>query len=133
MKQFMKLAMVIAGLWCCMAVNAHDFQRNGIYYNILKTKSVEVTFKGSSYFEYSDEYAGKVEIPETVTYNGKTYSVTSIGEFAFYGCTGLTSITIPNSVKTIGEWAFRDCKGITSIPIPNSVTSIGRGAFWNCN
>ena len=132
MKQFKKLAMLMAGLWCCIAVNAHDFQRNGIYYNILTTKSVEVTFKGSSYFEYSDEYAGKVEIPESVTYNGKTYSVTSIGQSAFFTCSGLTSITIPNSVKTIGEWAFRDCKGITSIAIPNSVTSIGEYAFQYC-
>ena len=109
MKQFKKLAMLMAGLWCCMAVNAHDFQRNGIYYNILKTKSVEVTFKGSSYHEYDNEYTGKAEIPESVTYNGNTYSVTSIGDRAFYGCTGLTSITIPNSVTSIGIQAFYGC------------------------
>lgn len=87
MKQFKKLAMAIAGLWCCMAANAHDFEVDGIYYNILTTAKVEITFKGSSYYEYDNEYTGKAEIPESVTYNGNTYSVTSIGDRAFYGYT----------------------------------------------
>ena len=59
-------------------------------------------------------------------------SVTSIGNSAFYNCTGLTSITIPNSVTSIGDNAFRYCSGLTSITIPNSVTSIGHSAFYNC-
>ena len=59
-------------------------------------------------------------------------SVTSIGYGAFYGCTGLTSITIPESVTSIGDFAFRGCTGLTSITIPNSVTSIGSGAFYGC-
>ena len=59
-------------------------------------------------------------------------SVTSIGSFAFYECTGLTSITIPNSVTSIGDWAFAYCRSLTSITIPNSVTSIGSDAFYGC-
>ena len=59
-------------------------------------------------------------------------SVTSIGNFAFRGCTGLTSIEIPNSVTSIGNSAFWNCTGLTSLRIPNSVTSIGNSAFWNC-
>ena len=59
-------------------------------------------------------------------------SVTSIGDFAFYGCTGLTSITIPNSVTSIEQWAFASCTGLTSITIPNNVTSIGLCAFIDC-
>ena len=60
-------------------------------------------------------------------------SVTSIGNYVFYDCTGLTSITIPNSVTSIGEWAFRDCERLTSITIPNSVTSIEEYTFRNCS
>ena len=59
-------------------------------------------------------------------------SVTSIGDYAFYGCTGLTSIDIPNSVTSIGSGAFSGCTGLTSITIPSSVTSIGSGAFSGC-
>ena len=59
-------------------------------------------------------------------------SVTSIGEYAFYYCRGLTSVTIPSSVTSIGEYAFYNCSGLTSISIPNSVTSIGSSAFYNC-
>ena len=59
-------------------------------------------------------------------------SVTSIGNSAFDGCTGLTSVVIPNSVTSIGHNAFYGCSGLTSITIPDSVTSIGNGAFWGC-
>ncbi|MBR5592907.1 MAG: leucine-rich repeat protein, partial [Bacteroidaceae bacterium] len=59
-------------------------------------------------------------------------SVTSIGYDVFYGCTGLTSIEIPNSVTRIGNGAFYGCTGLTSIEIPNSVTSIGQEAFYGC-
>ena len=61
------------------------------------------------------------------------YSITSIGDGAFRGCKGLTSITIPNSVISIGESAFYGCDGLTSIEIPNSVTSIGESAFYGCD
>ena len=59
-------------------------------------------------------------------------SVTSIGVAAFFGCTGLTSVTIPSSVTSIGEAAFSSCRGLTSITIPNGVTSIGDSAFYGC-
>ena len=103
---------------------AHDFEEDGIYYNTLYSteKTVEVT-------SGTNKYTGCVVIPESVTYNGTTYSVTSIGFAAFYGCSGLTSITIPNSVTSISIGAFCDCSGLTSITIPNSVTSIGNNAF----
>lgn len=66
----------------------------------------------------------------TITFND---DVTSIGNYAFCGCSGLTSIDIPNSVVSIGYQAFYSCKGLTSVTIPNSVTSIGDYAFSNCS
>ena len=60
-------------------------------------------------------------------------SVTSIGRYAFYNCSGLTSVTIPNSVTSIGDYAFTDCSGLTSVTIGNSVTSIGYDAFRGCS
>ena len=109
---------------------AHDFEVNGIYYNIDGDKAI-VTYKGTSYYNSAD-YSGEVSIPSSVTHDGTTYSVTSIGERAFYDCTGLTEITIPNSVTSIGHYAFYHCRGMTSITIPNSVTSIGQSAFTGC-
>ena len=134
MKTFRHLLTALL-LLCTIVATAHDFEVGGIYYNIADAtnKAVAVTYKGSSYYEYSNEYTGNIVIPESVAYNGTTYSVTSIGGYAFYGCTGLTSIEIPNSVTSIGDYAFSGCWGLTSVEIPNSVTSIGEDAFNGCS
>lgn len=104
---------------------AYDFQVDGIYYTIVG-ETVEVDDDGS----YA-AYSGEVIIPPSVTYNGKEYPVTSIGDNAFWNCTGLTSVTIPSLVTSIGDWAFWGCDGLTSITIPESVTSIGEAVFFN--
>ena len=74
---------------------------------------------------YSDE---TTEITNLIIPN----SVTSIGDDAFYGCSGLTSVTIGNSVTSIGGYAFRGCSGLTSVTIGNSVKEIGSSAFAYC-
>ena len=98
-----------------LGLSAHDFEVGGIYYNITsdEDKTVEVTFSGKYYDTVTDEYTGEVAIPATVTHGGVTYRVTSIGGSAFKGCTGLTSITIPEGVTSIGSSAFEQCKALT--------------------
>ena len=115
---FLMLAVLLSGL----SASAYAFKVDGIAYN----KNGDGK---SVYVSYGGDYTGPVTIPERVTYDGATYSVTSIGEFAFKDCTGLTSVTIPTSVTSIGEEAFRGCTGLTSVTIPNSVTEIGYSAF----
>ena len=82
-----------------------------------------------NYPDYAPWYSQREKIKKVVIENG----VTSIGDNAFYLCSGLTSITIPNSVTSIGKWAFCGCTGLTSITIPNSVTSIGENTFYGCS
>ncbi|MGO5113269.1 leucine-rich repeat protein, partial [Oscillospiraceae bacterium LCP25S3_E10] len=109
---------------------------NGVLFNKNKTEILVYPYaKGSSYV-----------IPSSVTKIGDSAffgctgltsvtipsSVTEIDEYAFSGCTGLTSVTIPSSVKEIGWFAFGGCTGLTSITIPSSVKEIGLGAFSGC-
>ena len=107
------------------------FWYDGLYYGILSEndRTVEITDRS----EYRYDLAGDLDIPKKSIYNSKTYTVTSIGQSAFSGCSGLTSVTIPNSVTSIGYSAFYGCSGLTSVTIPNSVTSIGYSAFYGCS
>ena len=117
--------------------SAYDAKINGVYYNFnSSTKTAKVTYQkytnyGGTAF-YTSDYSGSVTIPESITYKGETYSVTSIDNWAFYQCSSLTSVTIPNSVTSIGAYAFFECSSLTSVTIPNSVTSIYLEAFSGC-
>ena len=93
-----------------------------IYQKPDKTKYVKIT-------ECDYDAKGAVEIPTKI----KDIAVTSIRNYAFYGCRRLTSIEIPSSVTSIGNYAFYGCRGLTSIEIPSSVTSIGDYAFSGCS
>lgn len=129
-----KAFLVAVALFLCATVSGHDFYVNGIYYSITSSEdlTVQVSFQGSKYSEYDNEYSGDVVIPTKVTYDNIEYSVTSIGENAFADC-NITSVSIPNSVTNIGECAFSGCSGLKNISIPNTVTVIGRSAFECCN
>ena len=109
-------------------IKAYDAHVNGFYYNLNKSaRTAQVT----SSYNYND-YSGQVTIPSSISYEGTTYNVTSIGNSAFNLCSSLTSVTIPNSVTSIGWAAFNRCTGLTAITIPESVTSIDGVPFCNC-
>ena len=108
------------------SASAYDVKIDGIYYNLIsKGKTAEVTYG-------EEKYSGEVVIPSSITVEGKEYTVTFIGAYAFENCSGLTSVTIPNSVTSIDGYAFKNCSGLTSITIPNSVTVIDNDAFSGC-
>ena len=131
MKHLFSFSLLLLALLLPATATAHDLEVGGIYY-LINGDELTVTYKGTSYSQYSNEYSGSVAIPATVFYGGKSYSVTSIGSYAFYGCNGLTSVIIPNSVSSIGSSAFYNCTGLTSVIIGNSVTSIAWNAFSGC-
>lgn len=109
-----KLFPLFLALMTTTSLRAYDFQSGDLYYNITSDTSVEVTYQD---FLSSNNYFGltTATIPETVTYNGRNYSVTNIGNDAFCRCTGLTSVTIPNSVTCIEDYAFGDCSSLLTI------------------
>ena len=117
------LAIIIAN---CISASAIEFTVDGVRYSV---NDDNTTVTVASYPSDSKP-TGDLTIPESVTYGGISYPVTSIGEEAFSDCSGLASVTIGNSVSSIGRWAFRGCIGLASVTIPNSVTEIGGWAFY---
>ena len=115
--------LLILLLFSSFSALAYDCEVAGIYYNLNTTDKTASVTKG--------KYNGDVTIPETIAYNNTTYSVTSIGEDAFYNCSRLTSVTIPNSVTSIGDNTFTGCSGLSSVVVDkNNVKYDSRD---NCN
>ena len=110
MRQYIKKNILLTlSILISIVANAYDFEVGGIYYN--KDGKYAIVTSGDS------KYSGDVSIPSTVNYGGMEYSVTCINGGAFRECSGLTSVTIPNSVKSIDTWAFDYCIGLTSIKV----------------
>ena len=119
-----KLLTIIALAISAMTVMAEEFKVGKLTFEI--TSPTEVRLRNAA-----DDIT-TVNLDKTIDYQGKMYTVTSIGGFAFSKCSSLTSITIPNSVTEIGDAAFMGCSSLTSIAIPHGVTSIGMSAFQSC-
>ena len=118
-----KLFLLFSLLLGVLSAWAYDVELDGIFYNLDKEN------KTASVASYS--YKGAVVIPETISVDGKAYTVTSLGENCFSGCWGLTSITIPNSVTRIGEYCFSSCGGLESIVVESGNTVYD--SRENCN
>ena len=107
------------------------FKSGDLWYYYSNSSSTTVSATSD---QTSGKYAGLTEIviPDSVMYNEKAYSVTSINSSAFSGCSSINSITIPTSVTTIGEYAFKNCSSLIAIKIPAEVKIINYQTFYNC-
>ena len=117
-------------IFCLLAVtaSAYDFVEDGIYYTANGTDAT-VTYKDGNY----NSYSGTVNIPATVTHDGTTYTVSTIGHQAFRNCTNLKRVVMPNTVEYIAAYAFYGCSALTNITIPASVYTIYQNAFNGCD
>ena len=123
-----KIIFAICTLLCANVLSAQTtFTIGDLTYGVISTNPPQVEVHDANLSITT------ANIPETVTYNETTYSVTSIEEWAFYNCSSLTSVTIANSVISIGNDAFYNCRSLTYISIGNSLTYIGYDAFYNCS
>ncbi len=130
MKKFLAILFLVLTM-CAGSLSAWDYENisvGSLYFNLDRLNlEAEVTAKPSGY------YSGNIVIPTTIVYNSNTYTVIGIGERAFKGCTGMTSVVIPDGIIDIGYSAFADCSGLTSVTIPESVATLGFGAtFQRC-
>jgi len=127
------IVLALVCLFSATKLSAFDFESDGLCFNIVseEDRTVEVTWR--DYGEENSDYVkGDLTIPRKVTNGDKTYTVTKINA-AFMYCSGLTSVSIPNSVTEIGGSAFNYCSGLASVSIPNLVTEIGAWAFAHCS
>lgn len=105
-------------------------EASGLYYNITGDNTVEVTYDVIHF----NTYVGDIVIPETVTYQDITYTVTAVGDMAFQNCEGeLTSVIVPNTVTSVGEKAFASSTKLRIVVLPDSVNTIGDMCFANCS
>ena len=122
-----KLLTLAVALLAATGAWAQTFTAENLKYTVTDETTHTVELTG-----YETKPTGALTIPATVTNGGKTYSVTSIGNEAFYLCNALTEVTISDGVISIGQHAFSFCTALTKVTIPNSVTTIVRHAFQNC-
>lgn len=125
-----KIFLFILLLFVPILSQGYDVLIDGIYYNLItKAKEAEVTYGDWEVNVSEGLYSGAIEIPETITYNGVVYNVTSIGKCAFSLCRNLTSAKLPKSIRKIDDSAFNQASKLSSISIPDGVETIGMTAF----
>lgn len=130
-----KILFLLLALLATVPVFAYDFKVDGLCY-ILNNDGNSVTVTYDEHEPMTPTYSNLSDtliIPASITYNGNTYCVTSIGVSAFSNCWGVVSVIIPNSVTSIGSEAFAHCGSLETVIIPDSVISIGGGVFCYCS
>lgn len=148
-----KICLFLLSLLLNVSLYAYDFEANGIYYLVTSPTNHEVSV--TYYSDVNNNYSGSITVPPSVSYNGVSYSVTSVGtkafqysfgltsvslastvtvvgNLAFYECIGLTDITLSTTLNTLGDMVFYDCRALTSITLPATLTSMGYSVFTGC-
>ena len=141
---FTKLTLLIVAVFTSVKVSAYDFTVDGIYYNIVSLPDLTCAV---TYDDVNDtKYLGDIVIPDHVTYNGRTLTVVRIGSYVFEYCP-VTSIIIPNSVTSIGSYAFSGCSSLKNLVIEDGTETLnlgynymskginynGEGLFYDCS
>ena len=134
MKKIRFTLAMMALVLCSLTVNAHDFKAGRIFYEIISEEdgTIAVTYEGTDKYNPDSHYTGEIRIPDHVSYYGKMYTVTRIGERAFMNCDSLISVSLPESIERIEELAFDDCRNLKEIKMPSKANHIGSGAFNSC-
>ena len=141
MKRLGLLVWVMSMLLAAPAARAYDFSAAApggqtLYYRIV-TGGVEVVYPANTVQPVNgwsgyDRPTGALEVPSSVFHGGTTYNVLAISNHAFYGCTGLTAVTVGHGVRAVRNNAFNGCSGLRTAVLPSSVDSLGTTAFGNC-
>jgi hypothetical protein len=127
-----KLCLSVALMLGAVAAHAYDFEVDGIYYDITSQSDMTVAVTFLEEDVETPTYIGEITVPPTVQKDDITYTVKSIGAYAFYNCSQLTKISIPNVVDSIGRGAFA-ATALTEFYIPESVSSLSVSVFFGCN
>lgn len=124
-----RMKLLIFSFLCLLSLTAraYNFEVDGLYYSYAYAEDECWLSRNPD-----DPYSGKVNIPATVSYEGKTYKVVSIVDWAFSDCAHLTAVTLPVGLRSINPSCFSDCSALKEIIIPETVTSIGRACFYSC-
>ena len=132
-QQITRIALLVVVLLATLASSA-AVKIDGIYYKLYSTdKTAIVTNSKDGDSSYTPkDYSGDVVIPKEVTFAGTTHTVDGIGSYAFEDCSGVTSVTFPESLKSIGDYAFRRCSGLRNLEFHCESISLGGGSFFNC-
>lgn len=123
-------SLLFLATWCSAVAKNHDFKVDGIYYKIIASGEVEVTYEKEKDEKNYNKLPKEIIIPAQVRHKGKNYTVTKIGKYAFYKAS-LESVRLPNTVKEIADWAFCDA-GLSSISLPDSLETVGEYALCVC-
>ena len=126
-----KLLSAFVLLFMCITANAYDVMVDSVYYNLNLTDQT-ATVADPSTENVTAYYKGKVVVPASFTYKGRTFTVVGVADKAFSGSDSLTSVTLPNTIKELPSGVFQYCSLLTHVDLPDSLTKIPSTCFYYC-